>query len=298
MKETLVASTLLLNLLVAGCGTAAFNTQIENANMPVNATGTVNIGNKAVKDITKAFPVGFPFNKKPSETATTKSADTEPVAPPVSNQASEQSTPKTVVTETAAVPSSTNQSSGTGSVEPPSLGQPAQAPATETATTPSSTNQSSGTGSVAPPALNPPAQPDITTTPSVTTTVPATPPVVAKPTFTYSSGGSSTTVGGGTWGGILSMSLNIVGSKGYFTVLKQSGAFKKDSTVYLKVGTFESFGVNSVPSKTISANASGIDTPFEFDFATVDANWPKNYYIRVENSDGNAWVGPITVYRN
>jgi len=91
------------------------------------------------------------------------------------------------------------------------------------------------------------------------------------------------------------MSASISGSRVTFNVQKQSGTFSKNSQVYLKVGAPDPWGVNH-GSSTIYAGQSG--TSFVDDLSQYSSGWPtKAFYIRIENSDGIAWAGPIYVTR-
>lgn len=109
----------------------------------------------------------------------------------------------------------------------------------------------------------------------------------------YSASPSSTATGDGSFGSILRMTVNMSGTSGQFTVTKTDGsAFSTAGTIKLQVGTFESFGtVRS--SQSVSAGTYSYS--FTDNFAAV-SGYPKDYYIRFENTSGGvAWVGPIRI---
>lgn len=109
----------------------------------------------------------------------------------------------------------------------------------------------------------------------------------------YSLSTSSTTNGGGTWGPILKMSGYISGNNVTFSVQKTSGTFSLTNNVYLKVGTYEPYGVNRA---TGIIYAGGYQWSHTHDLSPY--SYPKDFYFRVESTDGYAWAGPITVYYN
>jgi len=116
------------------------------------------------------------------------------------------------------------------------------------------------------------------------------------PSYGYRLQSSSVTTGGGTWGSILRLNASINSSGNVtFTVSKSSGTFTTTSMAYLKVGTYESHGVNH-GSGNIPAGGSSRS----FSLSMPQQSWPdnvKSYYVRVQNNDGFAWVGPIRVER-
>ena len=116
------------------------------------------------------------------------------------------------------------------------------------------------------------------------------------PIYGYRLLDSYVTTGGGTWGSILNLNASINSSGNVaFTVNKKTGAFTTASTAYLKVGSYESYGVNHAQG---SIPSGGSSKQFNINIAQLD--WPqsiKSYYIRVQNNDGFAWVGPIRVER-
>lgn len=170
--------------------------------------------------------------------------------------------------------------------------------------------------SYAPPATYPPPRP--TPTPYVFTSAPepAPPPSPApEPAspesplpnkssesstgYVYEiSGGKSTEQGGGTWGSILKMVAEIDGDRLSVTVSKKDGsAFSGYSNrVYLKVGTYESYGVNHSMAVVHSGR---LDFSLYDGLRNYSTQWEpdKKFYVRVENSGGHAWVGPIKVIR-
>ena len=104
---------------------------------------------------------------------------------------------------------------------------------------------------------------------------------------------SSTTNGGGTWGSILQMDARISGSYLYITAKKRDGSsFNTAGTVYLKTGTYQTYGNNRI-TKSISSGTGAVSLNHNLASYT---NYPKDFYVRYESSNGgNAWVGPITV---
>ncbi|UQA61379.1 hypothetical protein [Polyangium aurulentum] len=120
----------------------------------------------------------------------------------------------------------------------------------------------------------------------------------AEAVSAYTANTKCSTTGGGTWGAILKMCVSIWSSgDGKFTVTKSDGTyFGSAGTMYLKVGTYEPWGVNHA-SKTISG---GSLTP-EISLSDWFGQWqdyPKQYYARWESQAGGyAWVGPITIYQ-
>lgn len=113
----------------------------------------------------------------------------------------------------------------------------------------------------------------------------------------YTSSTDCTVSGGGTWGAILRTCVSISASgTGTFTISKADGSnFSTAGTMYLKVGTYEPWGVDNA-SKTIS----GGGIIHGFSFSELFGQWPgypKEYYARWESQPGGyAWVGPITIY--
>jgi len=108
----------------------------------------------------------------------------------------------------------------------------------------------------------------------------------------YSLDRFSTTNGGGTWGSILRLEASVSGSTITFNVSKQSGSFNTSGTMYLKVGTYEPWGVNR-DSRTIAAGSYVTSFSHDLDDFT---GYPKEFYGRYESSNGgHAWVGPIEV---
>lgn len=116
----------------------------------------------------------------------------------------------------------------------------------------------------------------------------------APPPYTYVLESNYTENGGGTWGSILKLNAVISGGRIYFSANKKDGPFQQTSKTFLKVGTYEASGVNHAsyevgggePTISLSDNLNDYKT-----------GWPKQFYVRVENSAGFAWVGPITVNR-
>lgn len=114
------------------------------------------------------------------------------------------------------------------------------------------------------------------------------------PQYGYRLLNSSSTNGGGTWNSIMTLTAIQNGNSISFVVNKNTGAFTTASTGYLKVGTFESYGENHAVSSIPAGTAS---RGFSDDMSKYATGWPKSFYVRVENNDGFAWVGPIQVER-
>lgn len=112
-------------------------------------------------------------------------------------------------------------------------------------------------------------------------------------TYSYSASAGESTTGGGTFGNILRMRATVSGASVAFSLSKLDGtAFGAGTTAYLKVG--------DANGTTRSSTAVGN----KFFHSWVDPQdtlvWPENtksYYLRVENSKGFAFVGPITITR-
>ena len=110
----------------------------------------------------------------------------------------------------------------------------------------------------------------------------------------YSIDSSSTTNGTSYWGSsILRMEARISGNYLYIDAEKKDGgSFSSTGTMYLKVGSPESYGANRV-SKTIYAGSS---SSFLSHNIASYTGYPKDFYIRYESNDGGwAWAGPIKV---
>ncbi len=105
----------------------------------------------------------------------------------------------------------------------------------------------------------------------------------------YQSNTSSTTTGNGTWGSILRLSLSISGSTANFTVSKKDGSFSNTNNVFIKL---DSQTGSTIKSGTINAGGSSKSLSVNLDGLS---GFPRNFYGRVENSDGFAYVGPITI---
>ncbi|PKL80673.1 MAG: hypothetical protein CVV27_00090 [Candidatus Melainabacteria bacterium HGW-Melainabacteria-1] len=117
----------------------------------------------------------------------------------------------------------------------------------------------------------------------------------ALPPYTYVLESNSTGNGGGTWGSILTLDAVIGGGRVYFTATKKDGgAFQLDGTVYLKVGTYETFGAEHA-KYPVAANNPIISLSDNLN--EYKTGWPKQFYVRVENPGGFAWVGPIVINR-
>ncbi|MFH1654145.1 MAG: hypothetical protein ABIE74_08830, partial [Pseudomonadota bacterium] len=97
--------------------------------------------------------------------------------------------------------------------------------------------------------------------------------------------------GGGTWGSILKMTASLNGSSVTFKVIKQNGSFSANNNVYLKVGTYESYGANRDNGIIYAGDNSWSSTHNLSNFS----GYPKEFYFRLESTGGYAWVGPITV---
>jgi len=93
----------------------------------------------------------------------------------------------------------------------------------------------------------------------------------------------STIEGGGTWGPILEFAVQINNSEGAFTCHKQSGEFLEEGTMYLKVGTYEVYGVNHCIDSISSGDIESVclDNFEEYPSDT----YPKEYYCRIENKE-------------
>ncbi|WP_161575459.1 leucine-rich repeat domain-containing protein [Beggiatoa leptomitoformis] len=93
----------------------------------------------------------------------------------------------------------------------------------------------------------------------------------------------------------LTLSGNLVNNSVIFTVKKTDGsAFSQNGTMYLKVGSFETYGAERA-RKTVSKG------DFEVTFDAVDndkfPNYPKMYFARFESSENeyHAYAGPIII---
>lgn len=113
----------------------------------------------------------------------------------------------------------------------------------------------------------------------------------------YQASTSCTSSGGGTWGSILNLCVSISGGTGSFTVTKVDGSnFNTAGTMHLKVGTYETWGVDHTSSHIYGGS---ILRGFNFsDFFGQWPGYPKQYYARWDSDPGGyAWVGPITIYQ-
>ena len=122
--------------------------------------------------------------------------------------------------------------------------------------------------------------------------------VTGEAASAYTASTTCTTSGGGTWGSILKMCVSISPSGvGTFTVKKSDGsAFSTAGTMYLKVGTYEPWGVNHA-TKTLNGGSLVYGVSFSETFSQWPG-YPKQYYARwASQAGGYAWVGPITIYQ-
>lgn len=101
------------------------------------------------------------------------------------------------------------------------------------------------------------------------------------------------TTGGGTWGSILKLSASLSGTTLNLTVNKTDGSsFSTGGTLYFKVGSYETYGVNRCQLSLTAATSSKSCT---HDLATF-SGYPKDFYVRFNSNNGGfAWVGPIRV---
>ncbi|MGR0481446.1 MAG: right-handed parallel beta-helix repeat-containing protein [Candidatus Electronema sp. V4] len=95
------------------------------------------------------------------------------------------------------------------------------------------------------------------------------------------------------------MSASISGSSATFKVAKKVGEpFTSSGTMHLKVGTYETYGVDH-DTQPVTANVTKLITLTDnLDNYPADT-YPKKFYARYETADGLdwSWVGPITITR-
>ncbi len=110
----------------------------------------------------------------------------------------------------------------------------------------------------------------------------------------YSINKSSTTTGGGTWGRVLKLSARLSGTKITFTVSKKDGGrFSSSGMIYLKVGTYRSYGADRATGRVYAYRTKA--SSFTHDLNGY-SGYPKLFYARYESDKGGyAWVGPIKV---
>jgi len=116
---------------------------------------------------------------------------------------------------------------------------------------------------------------------------------LAEAESAYEAVQSCTERGGGTWGAILRMCVTISGDVGRFEVTKSDGSsFVSAGTMYLKVGTRESWGF-AHEAQTINGGVYSVRLGDNF---SQWPDFPKDYFARFESEEpGVAWVGPIRI---
>lgn len=157
----------------------------------------------------------------------------------------------------------------------------------------------------APPSTGTPAlvDPPIVTPPTVTP--PTTPP---SPVYRYRASSDATQVSHGHFSPdngqpqLFRLSVAVKGEQGTFALNKLDGSIfnsTEGSMAYLQVGTGEAYGVQhaSTPVSTGMRSITLTDT-----FGKWDANWPKDYYVRLHLKDAkgawsDTWIGPLKITR-
>jgi hypothetical protein len=95
--------------------------------------------------------------------------------------------------------------------------------------------------------------------------------------------------GGGTWGSILEMSLELRGSEARFIVRKKDGLpFSTESSISIRTGS--SNGV-AVAKDIVELGSSSARLAVQLD----DSSPSQSYYGYLSNSYGYAWVGPLKI---
>lgn len=110
----------------------------------------------------------------------------------------------------------------------------------------------------------------------------------------YSIDRSYTYAGSSLWGsGILKMEARVSGNYLFVTAKKSDGgSFSSSGTMYLKVGSPESYGATRVSTQI---NAGSSSSFLSHNMASY-TGYPKAFYIRYQSNDGGwAWAGPINV---
>ena len=113
----------------------------------------------------------------------------------------------------------------------------------------------------------------------------------------YALNKTSTKQGNSFWEkAVLKMTANITDTNITFTVSKlDGGLFSSNGKMYLKVGSFETFGQNRGRSQSVLAGKTK-NLSFSHNLDTFKG-YPKLFYARykMDNTDAFAWVGPIKV---
>jgi len=111
-------------------------------------------------------------------------------------------------------------------------------------------------------------------------------------------GENITTVGGGTWGPILKLKGYVEGTILHLVVSKiDETPFETTGTVFFKVGTFETYGVDRYITKTTRNVTTSVTYSHDLSNAKYLGTYPKEFYVRFESEDvvGFAYVGPLKV---
>ncbi|WP_417909631.1 hypothetical protein [Candidatus Electronema sp. PJ] len=95
--------------------------------------------------------------------------------------------------------------------------------------------------------------------------------------------------GGGTWGSILEMSVELHGSSARFTVRKKDGlCFNTESNISIRISSTNG---KSLASEIVQLgdNSARLTVPLD------DRSSTQSYYAYLFNSYGHAWVGPLKI---
>ena len=101
-----------------------------------------------------------------------------------------------------------------------------------------------------------------------------------------------------TWSGVLEMDATVTDGVATFSVSKYDGTtFASSGTMYLKVGSYDTYGTTQGESIAVTAGDSTITFAADDLTAYQWCSSSKDYYARYEADDGGyTVVGPITLY--
>jgi hypothetical protein len=100
-----------------------------------------------------------------------------------------------------------------------------------------------------------------------------------------------------TWSGVLEGEATISGSNVTFAVSKSDGStFFSSGTMYLKVGSYESYAANRGEPADVTVGISGVSFAVDDQITHEWCTYTKDYYMRYEADDGGyTVVGPFTI---